>query len=244
MARLVTVVFLLALALPLAGCNARLLGEDISTLSPGERISGIPYRLKEPYTLKVYRLMRDLDGKPIMKNCQPVYEAVHTQPQLLANQMKVYSSGMIAEALANHTLKLEFNDDGTLKTFAVTAETHAPQALAAASESLKQVTDAIADFETKKIDDELALAKKRAEVREYEAGVALEPILDEEKKQEAAQAAILEVYLAQAKQDSLPPDASAADVQAAKNALQAAKLKANHAYRDYGLEPPFPDVFP
>jgi hypothetical protein len=94
----------------------------------------------------------------------------------------------------------------------------------------------VADFEKTKAEQEVELLKAKDELRKKEE----ERIAEREDKLVAARQALNEALAAERELEGLPEDAPAGHRAALEDKVALLRLKANHAARRAGLEPPYP----
>jgi len=262
------VLVMCAVAAGLAGCGTRLTVRDISGVPKGTNVQGIPFRVREPYTVRLWARQRD--GS---------YRAVFAQAVDLPNPNRTYALNVSGDIFATRTVEVKLREDGTLESVHVKGEDKTAEVLGAAGKQVTAIADAALTFKTKqdaaevaRLQGETGLAGARADLAAAQLKASLQGTNEElaraqaqtnlEKarqellttqqgpasNQAARLTAALESYnAAQAALralEALGPDATNVERGAAEDALRLARLKANQAHRLAGLAEPFPGVFP
>jgi hypothetical protein len=224
------------LATLLAGCSTTIRVKEITGRAEGGSIDGIPFRVKQPYTLRVFA--RQQNG---------TYRQVLVQAVDLADPDRLYAVNFDASTWGNRSFEAKLRDDATLESVHIKSEDKTGEVLAAAGKQANAVTDAAVSFESKRREAEIAglksqldLAKAKAELPAY----AESQQVDRETKVLAALEARNAADTAERAIADLPPDATSSQRAAAEEALRVARLKANQAARRAGLGEPYPEVSP
>jgi hypothetical protein len=175
---------------------------------PGTPVDGIPFRTKERYIVKVYQKSD--------KGYVEVAKQMHTLP----NPNKIYVLHHIGQLLSNSDTKFTLNDDGTLKTVHLGAQSQLDEAVTALEEQVSAAGTTIEKIET---------AKESERQAEEDLDVAYQTALN------AATLAVAELA-------ELPQDVAPSVLLAKQNEVRLKKLEANIAARRANLPRPFPEV--
>lgn len=89
----------------LTGCSAINEVHDITSVTAGQPITGIPFRLADSYRVRVFKLAAD-----------GTYEEVHSEIRSMPDQEHIFAANFSAKATSDHEFKVELNPDNTLKT--------------------------------------------------------------------------------------------------------------------------------
>ncbi len=250
---------LLAVILIAAGCSSTLKVEDISetlqnaseTAPPAatsptvetKPVSGLPFRVPNVYTVRIYQKQRDGSYQAI----EPRFVEVLPDPE------KLYAINVDAEWLTKQTLDVELNNDGTLKmVYLHGVEFRGDEALEALGSQASAIFEAVENRELNELAAQKAALDAQKELLDAQKNLlAAESALEDAQDKPAddldvAMVAALEaLHAANAAFDAfelLPATATAIEIRAAERALQLARIKANQAYRQADLPAPFPDV--
>jgi hypothetical protein len=239
---------LVVASLCLAACATRLQVQDISGLKTGEPVAGIPFRVREPRTVRVWMRQSAEGDKP------PQYKQVFVRTYELPDSGRLYALNFEASLFGRRDVKVVLREDGALGSVSLKGEDKTGEALAAASKQSLGLADAVVGFEAKQREAQLAalqgrtsLEKAQAEFEKAQrdlAGSREQPSADQNARLVAALEAFNAAQEAERALGNLKPEAPAADRAAAEDKLRLAQLKANQAYRRAGLAEPFPGVFP
>lgn len=184
------------------------------TLEPGSQVDGIPFRTKEHYVLKLYKL----DGGK--------YVPVDTKDTIapLANQDQLYLLRMKGSALSDGTVKIALNPDNTLSNVKIESASRGQDLLSELGKSMKSLSTAESSLEN---------ARSTA-VKGIENG-----LVANEDLHIAALDAQRDAILAQLELDSLPSNSSIIDRTKAEQKLIRTKLIANQKARRANKPLPF-----
>jgi len=202
-----------------AGCSTQVKVAQLNAeqLQDNGVVDGLPFRIKQRYRVKLYRLVDDKYVK--------VDQEMHYAN--LADLDNVYVLKLDGGMLADGQFNFKINPDNTLQQVKITSTSKAPEAIASLGKIRKDVTDA------GKARDAAALASLAAD----EAGTV---------KQEDAELAALEAQqaaeLAQEELAALAPAATAVAKKTAELKVAKARLLANQKARRAGLVAPFPTI--
>jgi hypothetical protein len=236
-----------AAAIWLSGCSTTVDVRDISSIKPDADVPGIPFRMREPCTLRVFQLQDD--GR---------YRQVHVQWLDLPEEERLYALNIEAAYFSDHDLTLKLRDDNTLDEVDLKTELKLDAAIAELAAQGGALSDAALTFDRKKREAEAAEIESRASLEAARAQAAQARAEQEAARQERAEAPIVaqEGKLAVAVEalnsaeaaeralDALPPDAEESARAECRATLRLLRLRANQAYRAAGLAEPYPGVFP
>jgi hypothetical protein len=210
------VLALAAITAGLAGCSTSV---HVANLDPDEKagvpVNGIPFRTKERYQLKLYRLV---GGKYV-----PV--EINETTASLANQDQLYVMHMKGSPLSDGTVQVKVQADNTLSFLSVTSQPKPQEIATELGKAGKSIADAQAARDT---------ARTAAEKSSGTAVVATEDALLAKLDAER------DAQLAQLELEALAADASALDRTKAEHKVTRARVVANQMARRAGLPLPFP----
>jgi hypothetical protein len=116
------------------GCSTTVSVENLSpNLAPGSSVDGIPFRAKERYRVKLYRLV---GGK---------YELIESSAEAVtttANQDQLYLLRMKGSPLSDGSVKVKINVDGTLASVAVDSASKGQELLTELGKGVKSIATA------------------------------------------------------------------------------------------------------
>lgn len=236
------IVPILVLVAVLYGCSSSVMVHEISQPLPAGRqeVAGIPFRLAEGYTLRVYQ--RTSAGE---------YVEVHSQRERLPDPDRLLAVELDAGRLADNELDLQLREDGTLSVVDLSESQKLDEAIQTLGGKALDVAEQAITFEDQVRAKELERLTQATELEAAQASLETvrrerdeAPGADREAALEAALEALTAAELAAETLAALPDEATEAERAAAKGALRLARLKANHAFRRAGLTEPFPGVFP
>lgn len=200
------------------GCSTTVNVENLSpTLAPTSKVDGIPFRAKERYQVKLYKL----DGGK--------YVPVEIKESLvtLANQNQLYVLRMKGSPLSDGTVKVKINPDSTLSFVSVDSTSRGQDILTELGKGAKSIATAQDARDTA-----LATADKNAETG----------LVATEDSRIAAIDAQRDAILAQLELEALSEGASALDRTKAEHKVIRARVVANQKARRAELPLPFPDA--
>lgn len=227
---------LAVLATLLAGCSTTMKVTEITGRAQGGSIDGIPFRVKQPYTVRVFA--RQQNG---------TYRQVLVQPVELADPDRLYAVNFDASTWGNRSFEAKLREDATLESVHIKSEEKAGEILAAAGKQANAVADAAVSFESKRRESEITALKSQLDLVKAKADLpayAETQQVDRETRVLAALEARNAAAAAERAIADLPPDATSSQRAAAEEALRVAQLKANQAARRAGLGEPYPEVSP
>jgi hypothetical protein len=207
---------LLGLSVLLGACSAEISVNEIGPEDPpGTTVDGIPFRTNERYVVKIYQ-----------KTDQGYVER-HEQMETLPNPNKIYVLRHLGQMFSNSDTKFVLNDNGTLSTVHLGADSQLDEAVAALEQGVSDAGKTL---------DEIRSAEEARRTAE-EGQLTTEEDLDVayQKALNAANKAIVE-------RASLGDNATPADIVEKDNQVALTKLEANIAARRAGLPRPFPEV--
>lgn len=209
--------------------------------NPGGAVCGVPFRAPAHYTIRVYQS----DGKGGYKEIKERFV------ENLPNPDELYALNFSAKALSNQKVGLKFNPSGTLNLVDLSgASQQADEAIKAFGDQAVGLYSAIQNrglTELKAQKDALDASKAVLEAQDALRTATNKPTTNQGTALVAALEALNAAREAEREWSTLinqVPKPSAALIAAAEDKLRLARLKANLAYRQAGLEPPFSDVFP
>lgn len=211
-----------------AGCSSTLEVYDITDARPGTQVNGIPFRIDEPYTLRVYA-----------KDSKGTYVRQFSEEMIFPDQDRIYALNFDSDFFSNHTLNLVLKPDGTLSSSNLTTDIRVDEAITAFAKEIEDVGTAVSDLKETQAQAEIERLAKEEDLRAARAAT-------DAKKYELDQSALnalLEVEAAQRALDNLDPDATDAQKAEAEAELRRKKAAANVAYRQAGRPTPYPGVF-
>jgi hypothetical protein len=214
------------------GCSTTMKVEAL-TDPMAKTIAGVPFRMQEPYTLRVYQ-----------KNKNNEYKEVHVVWMDLPNPNLLYALNFESEYFSNHTLELKLNDDSTIDSMALTTLITSGAAIAEAGTQLNTIADKLATYENDRRAAELANLKSKANLQDEIDKLKTGPVESKEAALVAALQARNDAEAAQRTLNDLPSDATPSQRADAEANLNLLKLKANQAHRKAGLAEPYAGVFP
>ena len=230
------------LLLSLTACKTTL---EIRQVKPNDKINGIPFRIKKPYTLFVYKNFGSAEN--------PDYRVVHKDWKRLPDMKQLYTANFSAGYFAEENLTLKFNPDNTLQTVDLKSGIKVDEALATLAGQVSAVDSKIratraATRNPSQIDRALTDEKTAKTIKEYYERIGRPPAdeADRETAFQNAYTALLDADLAQAKYDAViaNPEATETMKVEALNELGKAQYAANLAHKKAGLEEPYPGLFP
>ncbi len=122
---------LVALALALAGCSAKIVVTEVSNdLPSGTAVNGIPFRMAKRYVAEIYE--KRAKG----------YESVGRQPISIPDPSRLYVLGFQSDALANPVFDVVLNPDNTLQQVSLSSASQAAPALTAVAGQLNAAATA------------------------------------------------------------------------------------------------------
>lgn len=220
-----------------SACGATTLKvSDISTLKRGDPMNGLPFRMRRPYTVRVFE--RQGDGS---------YKQVLVQAQDLPDPDHVYTVAAEADSQSARTLEVKLREDSTLDTVHVKSDDKTADAVSAATTQASAIAGAIQSYESTKADAQIAALKSQIELAKQQQALTDARSAPGEQHQTNLIAALMARQAAEAAQralDALPPDATASAHGDAAAALRLAEVKANQAAQKAGLPLPYPGVGP
>lgn len=224
------------LAVAASACTTTMKVYDISALKDGDHMSGVPFRVRRAYTVRVFA--RQPDGS---------YKQVLAQPQDLPDPDRVYAVAAESASQSARTFEVKLRDDSTLDSVHVKSEDKAAETVSAAATQAGAIGDAVASYESKKNEAEIAklkgeldLAKQKKDLGDFGGA----PAAQHEADLVAALVARNAAEAAQRALDALAADATPSQLGDAAATLRLAQLKANQAATKAGLPEPYPGVFP
>ena len=196
-------------------------------MAVGSVFGGVPIQIADRQSIVVY--MERPDG---------TYAEAHSTTYAMPDQSRLLAVSVDAQWLANHTLTLALNDDGTSKTVGITTSSQAAAALTQLGKSTGSVLTSAATFDQQRQKAEAAALEQEAALRkDLQAGPA-----DRAAKVRAYRQALEAVIKQQAKIDDPPAGATKTDLINAESDLRVLKLQANQAARALGERPPYPEA--
>ena len=208
---------LAALALA-SGCSTTVSVENLSSnLEAAFKVDGIPFRAKERYRVRLYKLE---GGK---------YQEVEVKDTFatLANQDQLYVLKMKGAPLSDGTVKVKINPDNTLSFVSVDSTSRGQDVLTELGKGAKSIAAAEAARDTAR-----STADKGAEVG----------VVATEDSRIAALDAQRDALLAQLEFEALATGASPLDRAKAEQKLIRARVLANQKARRAELPLPYPDA--
>jgi hypothetical protein len=202
----------------LVGCSTQIQVAPLKpNLAANDVVNGLPFRTRERYEVKLYRL----NGQ--------TYEAVETKMQTvnLANLDALHVLRVEGGPLSDGSVTVKMRSDNTLESVKVVSTSKGQEALTALGKGMKDLADADA---TRAKD---AASKGKASEGELTAG---------EDTRLAALEARQSADLAAVELSELSATATQAQRTAAEQKVQKLKLVANQKARRAGLQPPFSDA--
>jgi hypothetical protein len=221
--------FVLILVCAVVGCSSKVVVRDISgpPVPVGETINGVPMQFADRQQLTVFA--KQPDGS---------YKEVHSLVTAMPDQSRLFAVSVDSDFLANNTLTLAFNDDGTPKTVGLTTTSQGQAALTQLGTSAAAIATSAATFDQQRqAAEQKALQQKQDLQKLQQAGT-----VDREAKILAYRKALEAVIVEQAKIDHLPPETKPDARVAEESALRVLKLTANQAARALGEQPPYPEA--
>ena len=269
---IVKIFSILLLLFTIIGCSTSIRVKDISANVQDikargqddhnelQQIHGIPFRMKETYTINIYKKY----GEKYKKKGQLV--------QNLPDPKRLFAVNFKAKQFADQKLQLDFRNDSTISALDLSTTLKFDKALKSLGNNAVNVANALVELEKTKEEAKVSeFDKKKKELTEQKEMLALEaeilnaqenlrtaqrdatkiPLLEseldtseKERLMEDALRALQDAEAAELALNTLPQDAKPEELLGAQAALRLARLKANHAFRKAGLEAPFPDAFP
>jgi hypothetical protein len=208
----------MTLVATLPGCSTQVQVSALSSdLKDNEAVNGLPFRSRERYSIKLYRLQGG------------TYEAVETKEQTasLANLDVLYVLRVKGGALSDGTVTAKMRSDNTFESLKVESTSKGQEALTALGKGFKDLADA------KATRDKDASDKTKA---------AEGDVVASEDSRVAALDAKQATDLAAVELAELPATSTQAQRTAAEQKVVKLKLVANQKARRAGLQPPFPDA--
>lgn|SRR5215510_6005239 len=220
---------MLSLTVTATGCSSKILVRDISgpPVAIGSVVEGVPIQFADRQLIRVYA--KQPDGR---------YEEVHSVVYAVPDQARLFTVTVDSQWLANHTLTLALNDDGTPKTVGIVTASQAAAALTQFGTSAAAVATSLSTFEQQRQKAEAAALEQQAALqKDLAAGPA-----DRATKVLAYRQALEAVIKQEAKLDNMPPDAKPLDITNVESDLRILKLQANQAARVLGARTPYPEA--
>ena len=146
----------LALSLVLGACKTRLFVEDISANPTERRVDGIPFKVRETHTLRVFQYQ----APPKDSGKDGKFDEVFVTHRPLPNPHRIFVLNFRAQAFTAHTFKTEFLPDSTLKSVAFKG-TPSPEGAKQLADDLVDVAGKVQSLE----DDIKAKEKERADAK-------------------------------------------------------------------------------
>ena len=116
----------------LSGCAATSDVQEITEVPAGAAVSGVPFRIAEPYKVRLFQLT------PAGQ-----YKEVYTAPQILPDQDRIFAVTFKGGSFSDHEFKIELNDDNTIKTSHLKSVKHGGEAVNALADQASAVATAI-----------------------------------------------------------------------------------------------------
>ncbi len=206
--------FLIGITLMASACSSKLAVRDITKLEPQSTVVGLPFRVLEPY--KVHLYVKDDKGN---------YQYFDSKNEIIANPERLYSVNFNSQLFSDHTLKVNFNENGTMSLVNLGTTSQVDEMLSELGTQFKDVTGTIQTIKAaKKAEDQAAIDLADAnEIKATEARNAVK----------RAEEALVKVQ-----------NGTDFQISAAEDALRLAKIKANQAFRKYDGTTPYPDAKP
>lgn len=201
-----------------SGCSTTVSVENLSpNLAPASKVDGIPFRAKERYRVRLYKLE---GGK---------YQEVEVKETFatLANQDQLYVLKMKGSPLSDGTVKVKINADSTLSFVSVDSTSRGQDVLTELGKGAKSIAAAEAARDTAR-----STADKTAETG----------VVATEDSHIAALDAQRDALLAQLELEALAVGASPLDRAKAEQKLIRARVLANQKARRAELPLPYPDA--
>jgi len=200
------------------GCSTTVNVERLSpNLAPASKVDGIPFRAKERYRVRLYKLE---GGK---------YQEVDVKETFvtLANQDQLYVLKMKGSPLSDGTVKVKINPDSTLSFVSVDSTSRGQDVLTQLGNSAKSIAAAESARDTAR-----TTADKTAETA----------VVATEDSRIAALDAQRDALLAQLELEALAVAASPLDRAKAEQKLIRARVFANQKARRADMPLPYPDA--
>jgi hypothetical protein len=201
-----------------SGCSTTVSVENLSPdLAPTSKVDGIPFRAKERYRVRLYKLE---GGK---------YQEVEVKETFatLANQDQLYVLKMKGSPLSDGTVKVKINSDSTLSFVGVESTSRGQDVLTELSKGAKSIA---------------ATEAARDEARTTADKTAETDVVATEDSRIAALDAQRDALLAQLELEALAVGASSLDRAKAEQKLIRARVFANQKARRAELPLPYPDA--
>ncbi|MBI1214097.1 MAG: hypothetical protein GC190_21755 [Alphaproteobacteria bacterium] len=117
------------LAVGLSACSAEIATTGLpSDPKPNTEVNGVPYRVREPYVVELYR-----------KTDKGYVRVNEDQTQALANPDRLYLLEHKGQLFSDSDTKFTLRDDGSLATVHLNSKTHAPEAISTAGTELTAI---------------------------------------------------------------------------------------------------------
>jgi len=208
----------LAALVLVSGCSTTVSVENLSSnLAPASKVDGIPFRAKERYRVRLYKL----EGG--------TYQEVEVKETFatLANQDQLYVLKMKGAPLSDGTVKVKINADSTLSAVSVDSTSRGQDVLTEFGKDAKSIAAAEVARETAR-----STTDKTAETA----------IVATEDSHITALDAQRDALLAQLELEALAIGASPLDRAKAEQKLIRARVLANQKARRAELPLPYPDA--
>jgi hypothetical protein len=142
----------------LVGCSAKPVVTDVSELGSGAHLAGVPFRVKTPHILRIYKLNEERDN----------YVEVASSSQPFANQQKLYALNIVGAPFSTRSLALSQNPDNTLKKMQVVGSDNSSGVIDAVTTALTGVAKADTDRKTAALTNSKAIVDADKAVRDAE----------------------------------------------------------------------------